>query len=117
MLAGENDTAVNLAEIVIMLCSCLFAPVAGATQREGHTMPRDGDAILVFGPILRMNGGAEFDSSGDPLGRRHRRELEGAGAVEKIPAQKHAPAGTIEAGVRPYQRARYAHCRQQLAVD
>jgi hypothetical protein len=62
-------------------------------------MPRNGYAVFVFRPVLRMNAGAEFDSSGNPFGRRHRCEFVCVGTVEKICAQQHTPAGAIKAGV------------------
>ena len=77
---------VDLAEIAVMLRPRLFSPVAGAAQGKGHAMPRNGDAIFVFGAVLRMNAGAEFDGAGNPLGRWHRRKFVCVRTVEKIRA-------------------------------
>ena len=99
VFACQHDPAVDLAEIAIVLRPRLFGPIAGAAQCKGHAMPRDSYAILVFGPVLRVNAGADFDGPGHPFGRRHRREFIRVGAVEKICAQKHTPAAVVEAGV------------------
>src|SRR6266404_5136111 len=99
MLSGQHDPAIDLAEIIVMLRPCLVGPVAGAAQCKRHAMPRNGYAVFVFRPVLRMNAGAEFDRSGTPFGRRHRSEFVCVRTVEKICAQKHTPAGAIEASV------------------
>src|SRR3982074_3241013 len=99
VLARQHDPAVDLAEIVIVLRPRRFGPVASAAQCKGHAMPRNGDAVLEFRRVLRMNAGAEFDRPADPLGRRHRGEFVGVGTVEKICAEKHTFACAIEAAI------------------
>src|SRR6516164_8308571 len=88
MLARQNDPAIDLAEIVVMLGSCLFGPAAGAAQGKGYPMPGDRDAVLEFGAILRMQAGTEFDGARNPLGGLHRREFIGVGVVVKVGAEK-----------------------------
>src|SRR6266403_5038768 len=96
MLSRQHDPAVDLAESIVMLRPCLVGPVASAAQCKRHAMPRNGNAVFVFRPVLRMNAGAEFDRSGDPFGRRHRCEFVCVGTVEKICAQKHTLTVAIE---------------------
>src|SRR6516164_9921947 len=99
VLTRQNDPAIDLAEIVVMLGSCLFGPAACAAQGEGHPMPGDRDAVLEFGAILRMQAGTEFDGARNPLGGLHRRKFIGIGVVVKVGAEKDAPARTVESGV------------------
>src|SRR6266516_6962718 len=100
MLAGQHDPAVDLAEIVITLCPRLFGPVAGTAEGKGYAMAGYRDPVVVFFAVLRVKAGAEFAGTGDPFGRRHRREFIGVGAIEQIGAQQHPPATTVEARVR-----------------
>ena len=57
MLAREHDPPVDLAQIVVMLGPFFLSPVAGASEREWHAMPRYGDAVFELGRVLRMNAG------------------------------------------------------------
>src|ERR1700683_4475621 len=99
MLARERDPAVDLAEIIVVLRPRRLRPVAGAAQRERYAMPRDGDPVFEFAPVLRVNGGAEFDRARNPLGRRHRGELERVRALVKIGAEQYASATAVEAAI------------------
>ena len=71
MLARQHNPAVDLTEIVVMLGSRLLGPIAGASERERHAMPRYRDAVLKLSRILRMDLGAKGHCAGDALRRRH----------------------------------------------
>src|SRR5438105_6125758 len=99
MLTRQRDPSVDLAQIAIVRDARLLAPVAAATERKRHPMPCHGNAVFIFGRILRMDHGAELDRACHPLGRRHCGKFIGAGAVEDISAEQHAAPRTIESGV------------------
>jgi hypothetical protein len=69
VLAGQNDSAVDLAKVVVVLRSGFVAPVAGASQCKGYAVPRHGNAVLEFAPVLRVKVAAEFDGAGYSFGR------------------------------------------------
>ena len=47
MLAGQYDSAVDLAEVIVVFRPRRFAPITGASQSKGHAMPRHSNAILI----------------------------------------------------------------------
>src|SRR5580698_11600114 len=64
VFTGQNDAAVECAEIVVVLLAGLVRPKPEATQGGGDAMPRHGDAIVEFFLILRMNLTAVFERFG-----------------------------------------------------
>src|SRR4051812_25637579 len=100
MLAGKDDPAVDLAEIVVMLGPRFLAPISRASQREGHPVPGYGDAVFEFGAVLWMYAPAKFDGPRHPIRRRHRGEFVRVGALKDIGAQQHPSAASVEAVAR-----------------
>ena len=86
MLAGEHNPAVDLAQVVVMLRPQLLRPVAGAAERERHTMPGDRNAVFELFVVLRMDARAQRDSARHALRRRHRCEFVGACTFDYIGA-------------------------------
>ena len=69
VLAGQHDSAIDLAKIVIVIRPRLFGPVAGAPQRKGHAMPCHGNAVIEFGPVLRVDFATKLYRLRDSFGR------------------------------------------------
>src|ERR1700686_1271922 len=67
--ASQHESAVDLAKVVVVLCSRFVGPVACASQCKGYAMPRHGNTVLEFGRILRVKVGAEFDGTGYSFSR------------------------------------------------
>src|SRR5258708_37175038 len=85
VLAGQNDSAVDLTEVVVMGFSRFIRPVARAAKREWDAVPGDRDAVLELFEILGVNLGAVLDRALHSLGWRKRRELIGIRSVERVP--------------------------------
>src|ERR1700722_9299570 len=68
VLASQHQSAVDLAKVVVVLRPRSVAPAAGASQCKGYAMPRYGNAVLEFGPVLRVNIGTQFDRAGYSFG-------------------------------------------------
>src|SRR5215475_15663145 len=98
MLSRQHDTAIDLAEVAVVLRARRIRPIATAAKREGYPMPGNRDAVLEFAFILGVNGGAEFQRTLDPLRGRHRRELIRVGAVEQVGSEQHAAPAAVVAG-------------------
>src|SRR5258708_5787858 len=97
VLAGENDPAVDLAQIVVVLVPHFLGPASRTAQGEGHPMPGHSNPVFELGAVLRMNAGTELDRARHPVRRRHRGEFVGIGALIDISAEQHATAASIEA--------------------
>src|SRR4051812_1370591 len=100
MLAGEDDPAVDLAEIVVMFSPRFLAPISRASQREWDPVPGHGDAVFEFGAVLWMYAPAKFDGARHPVRRRHRGEFVRIRALKDIGAQQYPSAASIEAVAR-----------------
>src|SRR5258708_4101635 len=95
VLAGENDPAVDLAQIVVVLVPHFIVPASGAAQGAGHPMPGHRDSVFELGAVLRMNAGAELDGARHPVRRGHRGEFIRIGALKDIGAEQHATAASV----------------------
>ena len=99
MLAREHDASVDGTERLVMRRARLLGPHAEASHRERRAVPGDGDAVVEFLRVLRMNLAAVFHGLRHSLLRRHGGELRGVESPE-IPAEQHALAVAEIAAVR-----------------
>src|SRR6202041_1265067 len=71
VLARERNSPVDLAQVVVVLGARRGGPHAKAAEAERGAMPRDGNAILEFLVVLRVDLAAVVDHLLHALRRSH----------------------------------------------
>src|SRR5262245_43306996 len=92
MFARQHDTAVDLAQIVVVLLAGIVGPVTRTSKRERRAVPGNGNAVLELILVLRMNEAALLQGARDAFLWRHGRELVRIRAVPCVAAEQHALA-------------------------
>jgi len=100
MLAGQHNPAVDLAQVVVMLCPRLLVPNAGTSERKRHAIPRHCNAVFKLLLVLWMNDRTQSHRTSNPFRWRHGCEFVGVRSLKEIGPQQDAPAATIKVRIR-----------------
>src|ERR1700729_3079544 len=89
MFAGKHDSAVECAEILVVLVAKVFVPNRGAAEDPRDAVPRDGHAALELGAVLWVDAAAVVERLLNSLLWGQRRQRVGMRA-ERVRAEEDA---------------------------